>query len=268
MGKNKKNIGSKVTVYRDGKGGHHVINNGLKHLPPVMNDFDLRLICEQAADVMHYQGSERAKFVRVMMAGLVGDKLSSEEFKEAAEMFDMLDAKLNGKTKEEIAAEAPARSLNYDIANDYCGIRSWEALKNAYSAHKEIFKSFYCSCVSDTLLEVLDMLCQQAVMNLSQASIKVDEETRHFLNTLKARMSKVRETTRYRLRDIMTAEERHFGDAALDDADWLKDIILLVIDRVGDDPENRVPMVKRAIMRMKSQMNGMYDEMLDVDRLK
>lgn len=154
---------------------------------------------------------------------------------------------------------------SHNIINRISSIRSYEELCE-FIEEPQLRKMFYISCVVDCLVEVIEMLCQHEILLCSSTKFNLGREHIRFCGTLKNRCQDVRNTIHRRMSQKQEFAEDRYGEAALDDSDWLKDVILLAIDRVGCDPETRVPMLKRAIKRMKSGMNGMYDFFFDVDR--
>lgn len=209
----------------------------------------------------------------IMKARGIVDPVAKEVFRKTFldELANELDAKCAKSLGIEKAVEAGliTLALNPDGSHNICSritsLRSYEDLCNLIE-EPQLRKMFYLSCVIDCLVEVIEMLCQHELLLCSSTKFNLGRDHVKFCGSLKRRCQDVRNTIHKRMALKQEFAEDRYGEAALDDSDWLKDVILLAIDRVGCEPEIRVPMIKRAIKRMKSGMNGMYDFFFDTDR--
>lgn len=146
------------------------------------------------------------------------------------------------------------------ISTDIGSLRSWCDIKMGFKK-SGMRKLFYTQCIIDCLLEVMEMMMQAELLYAKDADFDISDNGKNkYLGILRRRMDDVRYHLHKSVAPKIDAYIKRYGECAADDSDWLKEIIYLCIDRVGDNPDERVPMLKRAILRLKSNMDGMYEE--------
>lgn len=210
-------------------------------------------LAEQIYDMEGIVDNDRRKVVK---SGLAAAFSASNTDKALITIDDIIRSVDNGKVRIDDKAKYGGVAVNVDCN----GIRAYNTLQEAFPTNEPVMLSFYISCVIDTLTEVMDMLCQRAQHETHKVAMKLAKDDQHYWNVYKKKVQDLRNHFKYRLSRHLTAVETKYGEAALDDSDWLKDIIMLAIDRVGNNPEERYPMLKRAMLRMKSNMDDMYDK--------